>query len=153
MDDANPRVLLGDFAHVIGRSVGRVVVNENRFPGNAVKRGREAIEQRNHVIAFVKRRYDDGQLDRPPVASRPLGKFTKSSCRGIHGVHRSTPVMKSNPGTPIRWRRIPSLLDLPCSASDALRGVAALAGAFLSWAREPDGSLADLKIFEEQRFR
>ena len=62
-------VALGDFADLIGRSIGTVVVDDDDFERMPFQRGLHGVYQSDDVLDFIERRYDDGKLE---VAQGPV---------------------------------------------------------------------------------
>ena len=60
---AHARIDCGDRLGGFGRAVGRIVVDEDRFPGDAVKRRVEPAHQFGHIVPLLEGRKDNGQLD------------------------------------------------------------------------------------------
>jgi hypothetical protein len=63
LDAPHPRIGEADRADFIGGAVGAVVVDENRFPGDAGLRRIEPIDQGPQIFPFVQRRQDNGKLE------------------------------------------------------------------------------------------
>jgi len=55
---------LGDASEQVGRSIGRSVVDEDRFPFDSSQRDAELFEQGLDVARLVEGRNDNGQLER-----------------------------------------------------------------------------------------
>ena len=61
LDAAHPRVL-GEASDRIGGAIGRIVVDEDHFPGNALERLFQGRDHRRHVGALVEGWDNDGQF-------------------------------------------------------------------------------------------
>ena len=59
---AHTAITPGQFAHAVGRSVGRIVVDKNHLPAEPLKRGGEPRHQRLDIVTFIERRRDDCEI-------------------------------------------------------------------------------------------
>ena len=87
---AHPRIVTGDGEGDVVGAVGGIVVDDDHFPGQAVERRHQPLEQPRHVGGFAVGRHDDGK--------RRAGRRRRSGHGSLESSYSGKPYVAAGKG-------------------------------------------------------